>query len=167
MAAVVVVCQNYGFGSGSFNAEVAKNISNFLPIDDGIASRYDYPIRIPVAGVVYSFETWIRCRCDSAPTNFCENFKVWYDSGLPANGFTITANSTPVVAYSQPVNTQSAQGTRVDFKDYNAEVNSLSLSGELVDVGDYTSWIVFQLEVDSTAQLGAQSVDYTIQYDEA
>lgn len=167
MSAVVVVVQNYGVGSGGYSGEVAKNISNMLPIDDGLASHLTNNVRIPLAGLTYSYETWIRCRCDSAPSNFCNNFKVWYDTGLPASGFNLTVNSSIVSAYQQPVVTESARGTRVDFIDHDAEGSSIALDGELVDVGDYTSWLVFQLEIDSAGTIGEHSVDYIIQYDEA
>jgi hypothetical protein len=166
MAAVISVCQNYGFGSASFNGEVAKNISNFLPIDNGLASKYDYPVRIPLTGVAYSFETWIRCRCDYAPASYCNNFLAWYDTGLPAEGFNITVNSDIVSDYQQPSDSQSVRGTRVNFSEHNSEETAIPLDGILSDVGDYTSWLVFQLEISSDASLGDYSVDYIIQYDE-
>lgn len=166
MAAVIAVCQNYGYGSGGFAGEVAKNVSNLLPIDDGTASKYVYPVRIPLTGTVFSFETWIRCRVDSAPASYCNNFKAWYDTGLPASGFNITVNSDVVSAYAQPVDTESVRGTRVNFDEHDSEETAIDLDGILSDVGDYTSWLVFQLEISSDASIGDYSVDYIIQYDE-
>jgi hypothetical protein len=167
MAATIAVVQNYGWASASYFGEVAKNISNLISIDDGIVDKLDYPVRIPNTGTTYSFETWIRCRCDVAPANFCNNFKAWYVSGMPTPGFTIKVNSTVVNTYQQPVDTESAQGTRVSFTDYIAENDSISMDGELVNIGDYTSWLVFQLEVINTASIGEYAIDYIIQYDEA
>lgn len=167
MAATIAVVQNWGWASASYYGEVAKNISNMISIDDGMAAKDDYPVRIPLTGTFYSYETWIRCRCDAAPSNFCNNFKAWYDSGMPSPGFLLTVNSSIVNTYQQPVNVQSSRGTRVDFTTKNAEGTSIALDGELVNIGDYTSWLVFQLEVVNTASLGEYAVDYIIQYDEA
>ena len=167
MSAVVSVVQNYGYGSGGYSGEVAKNISSMLPIDNGMANKFANPLRVPLVGIVYSFETWIRCRCDVAPTTICNNFKAWYDSGLPPAGITLTVNSDVISTYVQPINTESIQGTRIDFADANDEASSILLDGDLVDIGDYTSWLVFQLEITNAASLGEDSVDYIIQYDEA
>ncbi len=165
MSAVISVCQNYGFGSASFNGEVAKNISNFLSIDDGLANKSLYPLRIPISGTTYSYEIWIRCRCDSAPSSYCQNFLAWYESGLNT-GFNITVNSSIILEYQQPVNSLSIRGTRVNFSSHNSEATAISLDGILTDIGDYTSWLVFQLEIINTASSGENSVDYIIQYDE-
>lgn len=167
MPATIVVVQNWGWASASYYGEVAKNISNMMPIDDGLASKSEYPLRIPNTGTNYSYETWIRCRCDAAPDIVVNNFKVWYGSGMPTPGYTMTVNSTPVNTYTQPVNTVSTRGTRVDFTDYASEENSIALDGDLTEVGDYTSWLVFQVEIINTAQLGEFSVDYLIEYDES
>ena len=167
MAATIVVVQNWGLASASYYGEVAKNISNFLPIDDGLATKEDNPMQIPNTGTRYSMENWIRCRCDLAPDNYVNNFKVWYDSGLPSPGYNITVNSSIVSTYQKPVDTISTRGTRVDLTDNYDEASALSLDGTLVNIGDYTSWLIFQLEILTTAQIGSFSVDYIIQYDEA
>lgn len=166
MPATISVCQNYGWASASYFGEVAKNISNLLSIDDGIANKLDYPITKPTSGTVYSFETWIRLRCDSAPAALCHNFKAWYDSGMPAVGQKVTVNTTVVNTYAQPVNTLSVQGTRDDFIEHDDEASAIDLDGDLVSVGEYTSWLVFQLEITNLASIGSYGLDYTIQYDE-
>lgn len=165
MAAVVSVVQNCGSTYSGYANEAAKNISYMLPIDSCTANRSDYPMTIPNAGTKFSYEVYIRCRLDLAPANQVDNFKVWYVGGMPSD-HTLTVNSDIVNNYSAPINFQSSKGTRVDFTTKNSEGNSIALNGVLTNVGDYTSYLVFQLEVESTAQTGNHEVDYIIQYDE-
>jgi hypothetical protein len=167
MAAVISVVQNAGQSYASYAQEVAKNISYLLPIDSATANKTANPLHLPSDGTLYSYEVYIRCRCDLAPVVFCNNFKAWYDSGLPASNQILTVNNDEVATYEAPVNIQSTRGTRAEFSDYDSDLNAIDLTGELVNVGDYTSWLVFQLEVSSEADTGSFAIEYTIQYDEA
>ena len=166
MSAVISIVQNSGESYAGYSQETAKSIFYFLPIDSSTANKSNYPLQVPDAGTLYSFEAYLRCRCDLAPVTSCDNFKVWYDSGIPVTGYTITVNSDLVSAYEAPIDVLSSRGTRIDFITKNAEGNSIALTGSLVDVGDYTSYLVFQLEVVSTGALGNYNVDFIIQYDE-
>ncbi len=166
MSAVISVVQNAGHTYAGAEQEVAKNISYLITVDSATASKASYPMRIPESGKNYSYEVWIRCRCDLAPNSKCDNFKAWYDSGMPVSGYNLTVNSDTVSSYQEPVNTESARGTRIDFTTKTGTDNAIALSGDLEGIGDYTSWLVFQLEVLSTAQTGEFEVDYIIEYDE-
>lgn len=166
MAAVISVVQNAGQSYAGYAQEVAKNISYLLPVDSATANKTAYPMTVPDSGTRYSYEVWIRLRCDLAPSDRVENFLVWYVSGMPGSGYTLTVNSDVVNTYAAPTNFQSTKGTRVDFTTKNAEENSIALNGMLQNVGEYTSWLVFQLEIVSTAPTGSYEVDYIIQYDE-
>jgi len=166
MSAVISVVQNAGQSYAEYAQEVAKEISYLLPIDSATANKTNNPITIPESGTGYSYEVWIRCRCDLAPNDRVENFKAWYDSGMPGSGYTLTVNSSVVNTYNAPADSQSVRGSRVDFTTKNAEGSSIALNGTLQNVGDYTSWLVFQLEVVPSADTGVFGVDYIIQYDE-
>lgn len=165
MSALISIVQNYGSGYAGSQQEVAKNLSYMISQDSGIVNKLVAPITRPAESIEYSYEVYIRCRCDLAPDNYCNNFKAYYNSGLGDSGIVLTVNSDVVSNYQQPVNTVSTRGDRVDFstKDVN---DKISLYGELTNVGDYTSWLVFQLGVSSSADLGNGEVDYTIEYDE-
>lgn len=167
MAATIVLAQAYGgeIYTG-YAQEVAKNIFYLVSVDDGSVSKASYPIRIPEAGTAYSYEVYIRARCDVAPALKCFNFKVWYDSGAIPAGQTLTVNSTAVTTYEAPTNAPSGKGTRVNFTTKNSEVNSISLTGELSNIGDYSSYLVFQLAVTSAATAAESAVDFIVQYDE-
>ena len=166
MSALISVVQNAGQSYGGYAQEVAKNISYMLPIDSATANKSASPITIPDSGTRYSYETWIRLRCDLAPSDRVENIKAWYDSGLPTPGFTLTVNSDIVSAYAAPINFQSSQGARIDFTTKNAVGNSIALDGTLQNIGDYSSYLCFQLEIINTALPGAGGVDWICQYDE-
>lgn len=166
MSAVISLAQNAGDIYGGYSQEVAKNISYFLPIDSATASKLTNPFTLPISGNIYSYEIYLRCRCDLAPENFCSNFKVWYNSGLPINGQKITVNNDIINTYTAPKNIESVRGTRDEFINYTDVDNSISLDGDLINVGDYTSWLVFQLELSAGADTGSFELEYTIQYDE-
>lgn len=163
MSATISIVQNYGTAYPG-STEVAKLIFYFLSTSNATASPVSNAIERPAAGTIYSYEVWIRCRCDAAPDNRCENFKFYYLSGLPAT-YTLTVNSTDISTYVTSVNTLSTQGTRVDFSAKDSD-NKLSLSGTLQNIADYTSYATFQLNVPSNAVIGSHSVDFKVQYDE-
>lgn len=164
MSSLISVVQNYGsdYGGGQ---EVAKSVSNLVSVDNGLVAKNISPLLRPIVGNTYSYEVYIRCRCDIAPDEYCNNFKLYYNSGLGETGISLTVNSDIISTYEQPVNILSTRGSRVDFstKDVN---DKISLDGELINVGDYTSWAVFQLCVNETADVGFGGLDYTIEYDE-
>jgi len=164
MSSVISVVQDYGTDYPGYS-EVAKNAFYFVPVDDGTASKSSNPVVIPDAGTNYSYEVWIRARCDAAPAVRCENFKIWYNSGL-SGGFDITVNTDIISTYVQPVEIQSSVGNRVSFSTKASAGNSISLDGTLTDIGDYSSWLVFQLEIPSTATAGDYTALWTLQYDE-
>jgi hypothetical protein len=167
MPATITVVQNSGWVAGTFVAEIAKDISNLISVDDGNETKEDNPLGIPKTGIVRSFETWIRCRCDVAPATSCTNFKSWYLTGLPEEGFTLKVNSSVINTYEQPSELESLQGTRADFTDSVDAGSAINLAGVLINIGDYTSWLVFQLEITKEASPGISSLEYMIEWDES
>lgn len=163
MASVISVIQKSGIGYSATN--VGKAEFYFLSIDSNVEEPIDYPITIPDAGTVYSYEIWLRFRCDVAPSSYCNNFKIWVTGAL-GTGQNITVNTDNIVTYVSPVNSESSQGTRGDLIDYNAG-NKLSVAGTLNDIADKSNFMVMQLEVQSSASNGSIS-DWVVnyQYDE-
>lgn len=116
------------------------------------ADAVNHPVSIPVAGTSYSYETWLRWECTSAPVTQCTSFKFW-SSGSVDTGTQITANTTAVSAGVTPVVTVSAAGTRANWSAYSS-ASKISVSGTLTGTGQKTNYIVLQLEVGSTATQG-------------
>lgn len=166
MSALISIVQNSGQVYSGYAQEVAKSTSYLIPIDDALAPKVGNPIEVPGVGTSYSYEVYIRLRCDLAPNDRCENFKAWYNSGIPSEGQDITVNESVVSDYQPPSNIASVRGSRVSFKNKNFVSNAVLLDGVLQNVGDYTSYLVFQLEVSSIADTGSFSASYTVQYDE-
>lgn len=166
MSATISVVQNAGMNYAGSTQEVAKTIFYFLSESNATASKASYPLQIPESGTKYSYEIYLRCRCDLAPAVKCDNFKAWYSSGMPGTGYKITVNSDVVNVYAEPLDVLSSKGSRVDFETKNAVGSSIALSGNLINVSDYTSYLIFQLEVVPTADTGDFSASWIIQYDE-
>jgi len=85
---------------------------------------------------------------------------------MPVSGYNLTVNSDAVSSYVAPTASESAKGTRIDFTTKTGTDDAIALTGDLINIGDYTSWLVFQLEVLTTADTGNFSLDYIIEYDE-
>lgn len=163
MSATIVVCQKSGLGYSA--TTVSKNEFYFLSVDSNVLEPADAPITIPEVSTVYSYECWLFFRCDVAPSTRCYNFKIWTAQALQT-GQNITINTTNVSAYIPPVNSQSANGTRANLTNYTSG-SKLDITGELVNVGDISGYMVFQLEVASTASPGTyESYTTYYQYDE-
>ena len=162
MSAIISTVQKSGLGYSA--TEVAKSIFYFLPIDSNIEDSIDYPLEVPMAGTIYSYEVWLRFRCDVAPDSYCKNFKIWTLGSL-SSGVDITVNSDDVTTYLAPVNSLSVQGTRKNLLDYT-ESNKLSITGELNNIGDTTDWMVLQMSMDSTAEGQAKNLMIFYEYTE-
>jgi len=157
MAATITVIKTYGAPAGS---EATVTTPGLIASDDN-ADPVDSKLIVPSVNPVYSYECWLRFKCTVAPDNTCENFKIWSSGASVGTGLTITVNSDAVAVYAQPVNTESAQGTRVDFSTKDSG-DKISVAGDLVDPDDKTDFSVFQMKVENTA--GAGNKTYTVYY---
>ena len=161
MAATIVVIKTHG--ASGYETESQDTEFGLKSVDDHTTAPADAPVQIPDSpGTNYSYECWMRFKCTVAPSNVCENFKVWSSGSAVGTGVVITVNSDAVTTYSTPVDTDSAQGTRVDFatKDSGSKI---SVTGSLVSNGDKSDFSVFQLEVSEAAAPGDMA-DQTVYY---
>jgi len=157
---IIKVCGEAGYETETVVAEVGLK-----SVDDATTPVADAPITIPAAGTNYSYESWLRFRLKVAPSNKCDNFKIWSNGSPIATGVVATINTSAVTTYSTPVNTQSTQGTRDNFANHDSS-NKISVGGTLINVGDKTDFMVFQLEVSSSASPGDISFTCYYSYDE-
>lgn len=166
MSAAVVIEQKSG--TDYENVTVAKSEFYYISVDNCLADYADYKVQILSSGTNYSYEVWLRFRCDVAPGASCSNFKIWTIGSL-ASGLGITVNSDAVTTYDTPSSSLSTQGTRASILTYTA-LNKLSIGGTLVNIGDKSNFMVFQLSVADTADLssgGSDELDILYQYDES
>ena len=165
MAATIVVVKTYG--AGPTGTQAADTTFGLKSVDDHATAPADAPVSIPDTGTNYSYECWMRFKCTVAPSNKCENFKIWSSGFSAGTGLAITVNSDAVTTYATPVVTISEKGTRVDFATKGSGAK-ISVAGLLDAENEVTDFSVFQLEVGSTATPGDiadQSAYYS--YDES
>jgi len=161
MAATIVVVKTYG--AGPTGTQAADTTFGLKSVDDHATAPADAPVQIPESsGTNYSYECWMRFKCTVAPSNQCNNFKVWSSGSAVGTGIVITVNSDAVTTYATPVVTISEKGTRVDFatKDSGSKI---SIAGTLDAENEVTDFSVFQLAVSETASPGDMA-DQTIYY---
>jgi hypothetical protein len=160
MAATIVVIKTHG--ALGYETESQDTTFGLKSVDDHATAPADAPVSIPDIGTNYSYECWMRFKCTVAPSNTCENFKVWGSGAAVETDLVITVNSDAVNTYATPVNTDSAAGTRVDFATKGSGAK-ISVAGDLVNIGDKTDFSIFQLEVDPLASPGDMA-DQTVYY---
>lgn len=125
--------------------------STGAPTEGGDASNH--PVPIPPSGTDYSFETWLRWKCETTPPdNQATNFKFW-TSGSMDTGVEITLNTDAVSSGVTPVETLSSEGTRDDWANHGSGAK-VSVTGTLTAVDQSTNYIVLQLETQNTASQG-------------
>jgi hypothetical protein len=165
MPATIQIIKTYGAGPAGTEANDTE--FGLKAVDDHATAPADAPVVIPDVTTVYSFESWMRFKCTVAPSNQCDNFKIWSSGAAVGTGLVITVNSDAVAAYATPVDTVSAAGTRVDFASHGSGAK-ISITGTLVDIDDETDFSVFQLEVGATAVPGdITPQDVSFSYDES
>ena len=160
MAATIVVIKTHG--AVGYETESQDTTFGLKTVDDHATAPADAPVTIPDVGTNYSYECWMRFKCTAAPSNQCENIKVWSSGAAVGTGLVITVNSDAVNTYDTPVITDSANGTRVDFATKGSGAK-ITVAGTLINIGDKSDFSVFQLEVGSTATPG-DIADQTVYY---
>ena len=161
MAATIVVVKTHG--AVGYETESTDTIFGLKSVDDHATAPEDAPVQIPDSpGTNYSYECWMRFKCTAAPSNQCDNFKVWGSGASVGTGLVITVNTDAVAVYATPVVTDSAQGTRASFASHGSGAK-ISVAGTLVNIGDKSDFSVFQLEVSETATPG-DIADQTVYY---
>jgi hypothetical protein len=154
-------------GTDYENVTVAKSEFYFVSVDSCLADFEDYKVQILDSGINYSFEIWLRFRCDTAPAATCSGFKIWTAGSLPS-GIDITINTDLVDAYTTPVSTISTSGTRDSILNHTS-ASKVNVFGTLVNIGDKSGFIVLQLAVDDIAEiesLGEDELIIVYSYDE-
>lgn len=146
------------------------------------------PIQIPAAGTNYSFWVVTRLSADTTPTGTINNIK-WYTDG--ANGFgtgvtckvgvTTTATNGTTTGYVQATGTTGTTGNQLTTTAYTAlsgtpvdaftytSASPLPVAGSISNpsTGDFAQFVVYQIEVGTTAGPGATgSETFTWKYDE-
>lgn len=138
------------------------------------------PIQIPTSGTNYSYWVSTRLSADTSPSGTINNIK-WYTDGSNTLGTGVTCKASgSASAYTQATGTvgttgnvlnstnYTGVGTPVDAFTYTSG-SPLSVTGSISNpsTGDFGNFVVYQIEVGTTAGPGATgSETFTWKYDE-
>ena len=185
----------FDFGGSADNPGTEQDISSFSPNlrwktnDNSDINTVD-PIPRPPSGTVHSYWKNIYLKCTIAPDNAINNVQFFTDGTVydAPNVVLYIGDQTPVksstanTGYSIATGTPGATGDEVVAN--NADIStktlasafvvgstkgiSISESGGIIDaVGETTNYMIFQLDVLSTATAGNTGVEVlSLQYDE-
>jgi hypothetical protein len=108
-----------------------------------VANRAAHPLQSIGSGT-YSYEKWLRARCTVAPAVEIKSLSVW--AGAVPTGVVLAAGLA--TAFQHPVSRASSYAT------VPLGATPLVWAANLSYVGDKSPWLVLQLFVDATAELG-------------
>jgi hypothetical protein len=182
MAATVIINRWTGSSGGPTKDDItgANTVANADDTHQTTAVGSADPIRIPTVGTNYSFWVATRLECTVTPAGTINNLR-WYTDGANSFGTGITCKAQNASTYVQATGTVGVTGTQLTTGNYatlsGAPVNAFtftsgspkSLTGSITNpsTGDFGHFMVYQLEVGTTASPGATgSETFTWLYDE-
>jgi hypothetical protein len=134
--------------------ESADNATNTL------ANRQANPITVGTN----SYEKWLKLKIDTAPANGVTNFKIWGDGAVDTS--TTLKFTSNYVTYQQGTTAASTIANAV-FTTYTTNNKATWDTASYSATNATTKFVVFQLQVDSTANPGnwtQETISYS--YDE-
>ena len=185
----------FDFGGTDGSPGTSQNVDSLGPPNIRFKTADDAnidtnnPIPVPTSGTKYSYWKHIYLKCTGAPSSQCDNFKFYTDGSGFGTGITLkvgdempTKNSGSSSGYEVATGTEGDTGDEMvanhsgitsstdafTYTSASPKSVSVSESGNIIDaVGETTNYLVFQLEVDSTASPGNLADEtLTFQYDE-
>lgn len=193
MAAVFNVM--FDFGGSDTAPGTEQNVDalgppniRFKTADDATIDTNN-PIPIPGSGTKYSFWKQICMKCATAPSTKVDNVKFYTDGGGFGTGIMVkvgtetpTKNSGSNAGYEVATGTPGDTGNEMvashalltgsadafTFTSASPKTVSISEGSSQIDaIGEMTDYLIFQMEVISTASPGDKDNEtYTIRYDE-
>lgn len=127
---------------------------------NSLANRQANPI--PVG--TNSYEKWLKLKVDTAPANAVANFKIWGDGAVQTS--TTLKFTAAYVTYQQGT-TASSTIASTTFTNFTSGNKATWDSATYTATNATTRFVVFQLQVDSSAAAGnwtQETVNYS--YDE-
>lgn len=184
MPATVTIRRWTGAGGGPTKSDITSINSRANAEDAHSTGGTSNPIRIPSAGTKYSYWVNTRLSCDVTPAGTINNLR-WYTDGANGFGTGVTAKVATANTYGQATGTPGDTGDQLTVANYGDGVNDLNgapsdafaeVSGDPLAVdgsisnpstGDFGDFVVYQLEVGTTAGPGATPTEtFTWLYDE-
>lgn len=138
------------------------------------------PIQIPAAGTNYSYWVVTRLSADTTPSGTINNLR-WYTDGTNSLGTGVACVMNTATGYTQATGTPGVSGTQLTVGNYptlagapsdafafnSGSPKSVAGSISNPNTGDFGDYVVYQIEVGTTAGPGATgSETFTWKYDE-
>jgi hypothetical protein len=182
MAATIIINRWTG-SSGAYtknNITAANTVANAADSHQTTAAGSSNPITIPAAGTNYSFWVSTRLECSSTPTGTVNNLR-WYSDGGNGFGTGVTCKAQNATTYVQATGTTGTTGNQLNTTNHTglsgAPADAFtftvgspkSLTGSISNpsTGDFGDFMVYQLEVTSSAGAGVTGTEtFTWLYDE-
>ena len=163
MAATLVLATSFGAGPTVTDSVTGIDLESADNATNSLANRQANPITVGTN----SYEKWVRLKITVTPTNYVQNFKVWFNSTVDTS---TTLNFTGAYVTYQ-------QGTTATSTIANAVATTYTSGNKATwdttqytasQTAAYTKYLALQLGVAATAGPGnwtQQTVNYS--YDEA
>ena len=165
MSATINIVKITGESPGVETVVSGISLMSLDNANNSVLTRVQGPIDIPSSGMSYSYESWIKFRCSGAPSNLCDQFKVWGPSSQPGTGVTVYMKSA--AAYETPSIPSSMTGWSRQDENYYSQETALTLSGNLSSVGDSTDYLVLCVQVAPGADIGSmEEIDFNYSWRE-
>jgi len=157
------------YGESLHSSSNTNWVVNLLNVDSVNCISTNYPIARPDDGTIKtSYEAWTYFYMTKAPQTRCENFKFWGPSDNVAQGVTLWCSAIPRASGQTPSLTSLICVTSA--RPHNTPGTSVLLNGNCSGVGSPSGYLVLQLRVDSSANIGQITGDTMvmhISYDES
>lgn len=127
---------------------------------NSLANRQANPITVGTN----SYEKWLKLKIDTAPANGVTNFKIWGDGAVDTS--TTLKFTSNYVTYQAGTTAATTIGNAL-FTAYTADNKATWDTASYSATGATTKFVLFQLQVDSTAGPGnwtQETISYS--YDE-
>jgi hypothetical protein len=139
-----------------------------------------HPVKIPTSGTKYGYWVPTRLSCDVTPAGTINNIK-WYTDGANSFGTGVTCKMNTATGYVQATGTQDDTGDQLTTGAYatlagtptdafgftSSSLKSVTGSISNPSTGDFGDFVVYQIEVGTTASPGASAQEtFTWTYDE-
>ena len=177
MAATVII--NRWTGAGPTKTDITST-TNRASTSDAAAPGTANPIPIPAAGTKYSYWVATRLSCTVTPAGTINNIK-WYTDGANGMGTGVAVKMNTATGYVQATGTPGDTGDQLTVGNYATLAGATgdafgftsgspkSVTGSISNpsTGDFGDFIVYQVEVGSTASPGVTPAEtWTWAFDE-
>jgi len=182
MAATVII--NRWTGAGPTKTDITGINSRLQADDTHTTAGTSNPVRVPTSGTNYSYWANTRLSASSSPAGTINNIK-WFTDGANNLGTGLSMKVQTASVYGRASGVSGTSGDQLDTTNYAAAGGTLagapsdafgytsgsplSVTGSISNpsTGDFGDFVVYQIEVISTAGPGASTQEtLTWRYDE-